>query len=1190
MASCRITESKNERLVELVNQFGQQEGLRRFLAEQAGYDFDVAETPPEDDLQFPITNKLAQALEQQIKLKYKIKNTLIFEARAARQAGRTSKATELSGKIQAVQTQITSLENQKRSLTGEIRLQTLVDISKIHLNWLDQLLSRETVMPSEIIEAYRLLDIWSNIDDILFDLTDDNTEIHPVIWAKIVSIKNDIISKKYDKKLFQLASELLSSTAEYDSVADFLQDMYRLKDISTANAYANFVADMGVKLLSKLDRLNKDAIARTQGELAKWLKRLEPIKELSKSGRLDIFWQRDENGKLTGGLVNRYSQEWYNNFFGRVKTFYQILTSKASLDKKLKTIKEFGIWLNTNTHYVDPRFFYVKDYVNHAGQNFAQFRHALELDLGKEEADALIQRAKDLYEQYLTDLQNYTDYITAQFEGEEDAEEKIKTKITKWKQYNNPAVWIDQLNGKTTEESNKYAIKQVHLNRYVYYTPKKNINGNPSKFYDEAFSAIMADPELSKAYNLIHEFMTEMLSYIPPYINLQSNFLPRVRKKFVEDLTVNGIFSALANAPMDFLDSITTSIDEVNIEDAQPYGEKFTKNIPVRYIGEFDEKEMSTDFSRILPLFAATALNYKWKSRIQDTIELTHKFLGDIAQSATRKEMTSDDLNNLRNALEWFMDTQLYQEKRLDEGVTNIKTFRGDKRVFIDIVEKDPRIVESIKKEYAFLLKDNPPERAAQILVENWGDRVVILNAKQKYEKLLQAADDLQRKFEDGEISEQVFEKSMQNIEQEAQQLGRNVVVSKLLDKLMTHNQAMAFWFNPFSAFNNFAFGVVSNLIWAADGTDFKVKDSIKSFWIMLRSAFNLKDGKLDKVAQLMAKFNMMAERLEYETSTIQNETMRKLKDIPYVLLRKGDYFIKGMTMVAAMMNKQIEVTVNGKKQTISLWEAFDEHGNWNTELYGENPDWNGDFSNPEENKEFVNFRLYVQALSTKLHGNFDPSTTPMYKKYVFLRMLGQFRASWVIEGIKDRFQAKRYDEYLGRYVEGRYVTAFHLGFKKSLKTLYKLTLDLMGIEQDWKYLPVRDRELIIANMRRNLMEIYLYMAMLATYLLIKASIDDDDDEDKWGTITALNTLNRVMQDTTFYLSPKTFIEIVKDPIPLLSLAIRAGRGVGAAMDLIMDSGELTDRQIELNWRKITSNFYFINQYNKFINMSSNLY
>jgi len=112
---------------------------------------------------------------------------------------------------------------------------------------------------------------------------------------------------------------------------------------------------------------------------------------------------------------------------------------------------------------------------------------------------------------------------------------------------------------------------------------------------------------------------------------------------------------------------------------------------------------------------------------------------------------------------------------------------------------------------------------------------------------------------------------------------------------------------------------------------------------------------------------------------------------------------------------------------------------------------------------------------------------------------------------------------------------------------------------------------------------------MLATYLLIKASIDDDD-EDEWGTITALNTLNRVMQDTTFYLSPKTFIEIVKDPIPLLSLAIRAGRGVGAAMDLIMDSGELTDRQIELNWRKITSNFYFINQYNKFINMSSNLY
>ena len=71
-----------------------------------------------------------------------------------------------------------------------------------------------------------------------------------------------------------------------------------------------------------------------------------------------------------------------------------------------------------------------------------------------------------------------------------------------------------------------------------------------------------------------------------------------------------------------------------------------------------------------------------------------------------------------------------------------------------------------------------------------------------------------------------------------------------------------------------------------------------------------------------------------------------------------------------------------------------------------------------------------------------------------------------------------------------------------------------------------KDIEIIKENMRKNLMEIYLYSMMATIYLMLKFSLDDDD-EDVAGKKMLLNTLYRCMGDTTFYLSPSTFDQIV---------------------------------------------------------------
>ena len=195
--------------------------------------------------------------------------------------------------------------------------------------------------------------------------------------------------------------------------------------------------------------------------------------------------------------------------------------------------------------------------------------------------------------------------------------------------------------------------------------------------------------------------------------------------------------------------------------------------------------------------------------------------------------------------------------------------------------------------------------------------------------------------------------------------------------------------------------------------------------------------------------------------------------------------------------------------------------------------------------------------------------------------MLGQFRFSWMMEGIEQRFGKKRFDEMLDRDVEGRYRSYNTLGFKKSLKVLAKLAL---GQASAMKGVRAQDRAIVEENMRRNLMEIYLYAALTSIYLALKYLAGDDDDDEK-GKFLVMNMLQRVMADTTFYLTPSTFTQIIQDPIPIFKVFQRASRAFDSAQELIFNE-DLTESQIEQKWANITNAFPYINQYNRFKYMS----
>ena len=204
-----------------------------------------------------------------------------------------------------------------------------------------------------------------------------------------------------------------------------------------------------------------------------------------------------------------------------------------------------------------------------------------------------------------------------------------------------------------------------------------------------------------------------------------------------------------------------------------------------------------------------------------------------------------------------------------------------------------------------------------------------------------------------------------------------------------------------------------------------------------------------------------------------------------------------------------------------------------------------------------------------------------MYKKFILGRMLGQFRFSLMAEGVEQRFGKRRFDELLGREVEGRWRTYYNMGFTSSLKTLGKLMLRQSSA---FKGVRAQDRAITEENMRRNLMEIYLYAALFSIYFMLKNGMGDDDDDDKTKYLV-MNMLQRVMADTTFYITPSTFTSIIQDPIPLIKVYDRSSKALNSAAQLIIDD-DLTEAETEQKWLNITNAFPYINQYNRFNYMS----
>jgi hypothetical protein len=402
----------------------------------------------------------------------------------------------------------------------------------------------------------------------------------------------------------------------------------------------------------------------------------------------------------------------------------------------------------------------------------------------------------------------------------------------------------------------------------------------------------------------------------------------------------------------------------------------------------------------------------------------------------------------------------------------------------------------------------------------------------------------------------------------------RYVTASKVGDTMINFQQLKSMSYNPFSAVSNLTFGYVATYIHArgfrADKDGFTTGDYTRQ---QLQQAYNMMKGNIAnswlkafgyshsdlsrKISALITRANaieaLIDTRFGGSNLTENASNLKKFLD-PTAAQKSGDWLTKGAVIVARALNTPVQVTVNGEVKTINLFEALNIEGEWDADKYGENKEWSS--KNPSEQVGWNKYLFRTRKVMLLIFGNQDKNIPLSARSSVWGRLLGQFRLSWIPEGIKTRWGANQgYDEILERELEGRYRTMLRMpgfGLPLILKQMasvvtgqdafegVKVTYTEDGIE---KTRDIKDFEK--ENMRRNMAGM-AYTALFASmYYLLKAAIPDEEELRKLrrqgknpatSSRIAANIAYRSFQDLILYASPDMFEQITGNVVPAWSV------------------------------------------------------
>lgn len=1102
--ACLIENTTNKELQSLIDTYGQAEGLRLFLNPKPSYESKILDQQPVDNytkIQLQLTNRRINLLNNLNKEKDKLKIEFLNE------------------KIQDVNNQLELLDKEKT-------IENIKSIFDSQYKWLVEMLNEETPTLSDLNLIKQFIGGWKGMKEMFLseDLY-DNPELESV--QQINSIENKIQSlsikwnNKVGKAIFNEVKDKSKRTIQdndYERVIKVIEDVGVLEsNIYDASALNNVV----LQIMNKVTTDSNKSTEKSYNDIINNLKII--YEKISKKGIKDFNWllQKNNEGELTGSFVDRFSFIYFEKtkeLKNKVNTSFKNFkknNSAVNSNKLKQALKERGNWYKDNTISIDFRYLDIIDYQGITEQNKIEYKNNIIKQYGLERSEELFDKANDLYTTYLTAKQRYQDYQDTQLSLQSITDQEYTDNIDNWDLENNPVYYIQQIEGNDTDASIKHIKNKGY--KYIITQPKMlDNNNNLTDWYDKDYIDLQKDKDKLEYYNFAKSTIQDLTSYLPSYVtdDLHKGFIPVIKEELNESFTKNGIKGFLKSYSEEFINKYLVAESDNKYSLTDPNTGEVIKTPKVGFINsDISIDERSFDLNSILQSYGMMALNYKNKTDIEDFINLSI----DVFKTAQIDKDLKQNPQNLIKVAEYLRDHHIYNERYKEQ------------------------FVDKSKKRY----KSKEDREKAEALYKQMSNIETLIENETNEEKKIKLV------------------KEYKKVSSDYKKLGGFVSYSRIIQEAMYMQTLKAFAFNPFSAFANLSFGLMSNLTFASGGEYVNNNNIVKSFGIMLNSTRKIVgNGNItaSKVAFLMDKLQIEAKvgDLDGLSNTVKKDFWKDLvHKYPFALMKSSDYFMRGQLLVGMLLNKKV-TDLSGNQR--DMWEAFDSSGLWIEDKFGPEPD-------------LTDFRNIAQQIQKRVHGNQDKQNSPiLLNKGVLGRMIGQFRSSWVFEGFRSRFQDEIFDEQLGDYTKGRYKTLGEQGIKGVGSFLFIDQFKYLINKGLYNNLSQIDK----ANMKRNLTELYLMESMLLIGLLLKGLYDDDEDKDSAYKITK-NLLNRSMDDVLFYINPTSFENIVKNPVPMFKVVTDVTNAGKATFKYMTDEDYESDKLI----RKYTNILPATNIYNK---------
>lgn len=770
---------------------------------------------------------------------------------------------------------------------------------------------------------------------------------------------------------------------------------------------------------------------------------------------------------------------------------------------------------------------------------------------------------------------------------------QIQKELDNWALIRSPYIQAEYLSKEVKRHTHpgKNKTQVNYIPTYVVVVPRKTIKGKDTGWYNPEFDNIQNIPELFEFYQFYIEHMNVGLRSLPLHIRKKlstttsspsMNFLPFYEENVGESLMYTG--SSLAyrtkgiwNTLVDEAKKSITSRDlrqehetyvdpktgrkkyrlHTDIGDNQ--AAKVNKRKELIYItlnSKLDQATAATIDSLMKEYNMETLPAYKYYKAGTFTLEeLKSKIYATEDKNGNLKPSSKQASMRVR----YLAEEQVAQEKNYDLSY-----------IFHRFIKATARAKHRANKESLFdVAVDAMMNRSlanVNDLGENVGSGQLVMHSN-----IGESVNETVRRFKGAPVEEKLWtyktrlyteqdkeylrhlekvaehastDRERKLIEEEQAKVGGVITGTSAANAVFRTTQLLGIGWNLKTAILNMSIGQLANYIEAERGLDFDRETYWMAFKIAMSSIGNIlsfgviSSPYADKVKTLMEKYDFTKDATgEIQKALAQSEISKYTKDKwwhPFHLTQRAELFNQSVLVIAMLMTKKVSEVSAGYQGDATVWEAFNDDGSWNSEVYGE--------FNPTAFR--TNVMSPINQKIKEVHGNYDPDAPLLSKTKILTQGLGQYKR-WMVEAYQVRFESEKYDIKLGRARKGRWRTAYDAFVAKEgvyLDSPMKhADMIFFFLKQLGRKMLFRDTQydkymnsLDAANMKAFTTEMML-LGMIVAGIQIISSLGDDDEDQAWIQVFILNQLFKVMQEVTLFVSPKQLINNAENIMPALN-------------------------------------------------------